>query len=641
MEATVTNLSPARHLTALFLISSQIFAAQSASAQFNLSSPTGSEVFYVQAAASANANTVILQPVITPPQLLESQLGQVGHLWPRMTAYTLETEAVEPFVQPDMSLGLQYNYAFTFDLTARNPQGRAIAIPEGWYQLQIAVVRKSRGNIDGVSENPYDRYVTSTSTFVKVASNSFGRKISLRFSHLEDTAAEHHLYVELIPLKEECRENTASGERKFPCITEKNGKPDPLNSILEPNPNFKTYMMEMPFIAYQPLPAKMRDADDLNDQPLPYIENSLTLYIVKAQSYRARQKRAIRPQSAAQHALDEGLPLLSSTDKNFESVKPLLDKILDTRAIGTLKIDSSYAPLLATICNELALRNKTTARILQPGGRFSSLEAKARNAQIQLCTRRPERYLRITRITHLGKPLTEQVKRILQRPLAYTLSSNYMANRSSSLDSYNTFTFKVPYVSKLLEQIGFTYGHTVNMSNSRSRSANGISSMSVLMDFNYMALAVPVLGSQTCLDIRAIDRSLGWVYDASAGSKSGFYLCAPATDQKTVVNEVYAHAFERCRLTTMMGCDSLSQSINIPMRGDRDISQFFYEVRKGVTPDHNNLVYVFGDMASATPYFNNTPTTGQMQVITPVEFAQEKVPSFFDLVTNVTRSEKF
>jgi hypothetical protein len=641
MEATVTNLSSARHLTALFLISFQIFTAQSASAQFRLAPPTGAEVFYVQAPASTSANTVILQPVITPPQLLDSQLGQIGHLWPRMTSYTLETEAVEPFVQPDMSLGLQYNYSFTFDLTARNSQGKAIAIPEGWYQLQIAVVRKSRGNIDGVTENPYERYVTSTSTFVKVANNSFGRKISLRFSRLEDTAAEHHLYIELIPLKEECQENTAAGERKFPCITEKNGKPDPLNSILEPNPNFKTYMMEMPFIAYQPLPAKVRDADDLNDQPLPYIENSLTLYIVKAQAYRARHKRAFQPQTATQHAQDERLPLVNSTDKNFESVKPLLDQLLNARAIGTLKIDSSYAPLLAALCTELALRNKTTAKILQPGGRFASLESKARNAQIRLCTQRPEKYLRITRITHLGKPVTEQVKRILQRPLAYTVSANYMANRSSSLDSYNTFNFKIPYVSKLLDQIGFGYTHTVNLGNSRSHSANGISSMSVLMDFNYMALAIPVLGSQTCLDIRAIDRSLGWIYDVSANSNNGIYLCAPATEQKIVVNEVYAHAFERCRITTMMGCDSLSQSVNIPMRGDRDISQFFYEVRKGVTPDHNNLVSVFGDMASAAPYFNNTPTTGQMQVITPIEFPQEKVPSFFDLVTDVTRSEKF
>lgn len=641
MDATVTNLSPARHLTALFLIAFQIFTARSASAQFRMSPPTGAEVFYVQAPAGAAANTVILQPVITPIEILESQFGQIGHLWPRMTAYTLETESVEPFIQPDMSLGLQYNYAFTFDLTARNSQGKAMAIPEGWYQLQMAVVRKSRGNIDGANENPYDRYVTSTSTFVKVANNSFGRKISLRFPRLEDTAAEHHLYVELIPLKEECKKASGSGERTFPCIAEKNGKPDPLSSILEPNPNFKTYLMEMPFIAYQPLPAKVRDADDLNDQPLPYLENSLTLYIVKAQAYRARQKRALPPQDAARHAQEQGLPLVSSGDKNFESVKPLLDKLFTARAMGTLKVDSSYSPLLIALCNELALHNGATAPLLRAGGGFGSLQAKVRKAQIQLCAKRPEKYLRLTRVTHVGKPLTEQVKRILQRPLAYTVSSNYMSNRSSSLDSYNTFNFKIPYVSKLLDQIGLGYTHTVNLGNSRSHSANGISSMAVLMDFNYMALAIPVVGSQTCLDVRAVDRSLPWVYDLSPGAKNGIYLCAPISDQKIVVTEVYAHAFERCRLTTMMGCDSLSQSVNIPMRGDRDISQFFYEVRKGVTPDHNNLVAVFGDMASAVPYFNNTPVTGRMQVIAPVEFAQQKVPSFFDLVVDVGRSEKF
>lgn len=635
----MTNLSTLRHLTALSLLTLQILTAQSASAQFRFGPSAGSEVFYVQAPASTGANQMILQPVITPANIPDGQIGLVGHLWPRMTSYTLETKSVKPIVQSDLSLGLQYKYSFVFDLTARTPQGKSMAIPEGWYQLQIAVVRKSRADVEGVRENPYDRYVTSTSTFVKVNGNSFGHIVTLRFPRLEDTAMEHHLYVEMIPLKTECSSsNNADPEAKSPCINEKNGKPDVLDSILEPNPNFKTYLIEMPFLPYQALPGKVRDADDINEEPLPWLESSLTRYILKAQSYQARTRKASRPATAQKHALDEQLSMASTEDAAYSGVKALLEKMLATRTVGTLKIDNSFKPLLMVLCTELANRNKSSIPYYPT---LRGLQARAREAQIQRCASFPEKFLRITRITHLGKPVADEVKRIAQRPLAYTISANYMANRSASVDQMNTFTFKIPYVAKLLDQIGISANHTVNYANSRSHAANGVGSMAVSLDFNYMALAIPVVGSQTCLDVRATDSNLTWLYDGAKNSKNGYYLCAPVSNDKMVVSEVYAHAFERCKATTMMDCNSLTQSVNLSMRGDRDISQFFYEVRKNITPDHNNMPSPFGEMGSAPAFFNNTPTSGQMQIITPIEFPNDKVPSIATLVFDLQHTENF
>lgn len=635
----MTNVSTLRQFTALLIFSLQILTVQSASAQFRFSQPSGSEVFYVQAPASSGINQMILQPVVTPANIPEGQNSLIGHLWPNSASYTLETKAVKPIVQPDLSLGLQYKYSFNLGVTARSPQGNAMAIPTGWYQLQLAVIRKSRIDIDGVKESPYDRYVTSTSTFIKVSGNSFGHIVNLRFDRLEDTATEHHLYVELIPLKTECSAGThGDPEAKVPCINEKNGKPDPLNSILEPNPNFRTYLIEMPFLPYQALPGKVRDAEDINDEPLPWLESSLTRYILKAQTDQAKKKKAARPQTAQKHAQDERLTMASTDDLVFAHVKPLLEKMMSERATGILKIDSTYRPLLIALCTELANRNQSTAVF---GRYLKGNQQRAREAQIMRCSNQPESMLRITRITHLGKPVADEVKRILQRPLGYTISANYMSNRSASVDHMNTFTFKVPYLAKLLEHGGIGMNHTVNYANSRSQAENGVGSMAVSLDFNYMALAIPVVGSQTCLDVRASDPRYPWIFDSDKNSKNGFYVCAPPTNEKIVVSEVYAHAFERCKVTNMMTCDSLSQSVNIPMRGDRDISQFFYQIRKHIIPDHRNMPEPFQDMNTANGYFNNTPLSGQMQVITPIEFPYDKVPSFLQLVFDVNRAETF
>jgi hypothetical protein len=86
-----------------------------------------------------------------------------------------------------------------------------------------------------------------------------------------------------------------------------------------------------------------------------------------------------------------------------------------------------------------------------------------------------------------------------------------------------------------------------------------------------------------------------------------------------------------------MECDSLTQSVNHMLRGELEISALFYAIRDGISPDHNNRVMPFGNMANAERYFANTPLMDSMKVVTPIEFESEKIPSFFKKISGQYR----
>ncbi|NJL25353.1 MAG: hypothetical protein HC902_09350, partial [Calothrix sp. SM1_5_4] len=46
------------------------------------------------------------------------------------------------YVQPNLKLGVQYNYNFDFRLKARTMNSSAQRVPDGMYQLTVAIVRK-------------------------------------------------------------------------------------------------------------------------------------------------------------------------------------------------------------------------------------------------------------------------------------------------------------------------------------------------------------------------------------------------------------------------------------------------------------------------------------------------------------------
>lgn len=599
--------------------------------QYGYGAAKPSNELYVQVPALNAAQPMYYQPVVGPTADSDLSGNQIGHLWPRSISYSMETDSVEAYLQPNLSVGMQYNYSFYFELGARTDEGKTLAVPDGWYQLQVAVIKKSGNGLKGKAiTNPYDRYVTSHSQFLRVTNGSFGRKISLRFSDVTTTAMKHHLFVELIPLLDDCGE---AGR----CIQlNSKGEPDPQKSILKPNPHFKTYLAEMPFIPFQPAGGKSRDANDLRAEDLAFLEGSLAKYIFKAQNIRTRTQLASREvMTPSLHAAQNRLSLMDAADPSFTpSVKALLGQLLNDNNYGPIKISAEQKPLLTALCLQIITHNASFQERTKNQA-FQPLRNDTLASQARWCADRPEMYLRLNRIIHVGKAVPGKVERIAQRGLNYTLMANYMSGRTKSMDAITSVTIKPPsFISSVLDQIGLSVGQTASYLSGRSVSQTGIGSSSVGLDFNYVIFDIPTYGSQQCLEVRTLDNmyTRDFFYDRRPEAKNGIYICGPKLEALKVP-EIYTHVFERCKDTTMMECDALSQSINLVRRGEAEISGFFYAIRDGISPDHNNRVVPFGTYENAEKYFGNTPIAKAMEIVTPIEFATEPIPSFLQKIT--------
>ncbi len=611
-----------RSFSQLLILSLTLGTLQPASAR---SAPSGNsgqtyEYHYVQAPAMSSHQSFTYQTVITPGQIPDGQLDQVGHLWPRSISYSMQTNSVEAYLQSDLKIGMQYNYSFNFDLNARTAQGRGMGVPEGWYQLQIAVI-KTAGSGKSRKQNQLERYVTSTSMFLKVSNASFGKKISLRFNDIEATSVKNHLFVEFIPLKEDgCVHNG----RPVRCINlDQRGEPDSQNSILEPRPGYKTYLVEMPFLPYQPSGGKSGDADDLSDEEQAFLGGSLAKYIAKAQLLKNRQ--ALQPRvinTPEMHAQKNRLTSFQIDDPEVTALVPFIRKTLESRELGMIHFEDGQRNVLKSLCTQLSAYQSSFQR---PN-------------YIRWCMFNPEKYMRLSRVVHVGQAITGKVERIAQKPLAYTLMSNFMANRSVSRDTFSSVNIKPPdFVSKVLDLVGIAFSHSISVGNSRSRSETGVASMADSLDFNYVIFKIPTTGSQQCLEVRALDDEPSFLSDTPKDGNKGFYVCDRKDNGIIEIPEIYAHVFERCKDTTMMECDGLTQSLNKVMRGEGEVSALFYGIRKGIRAEHNNRVMPFGDYKNADSYFNGLPMTGNMELITPVEFPRESVPSFIELATGQRR----
>lgn len=642
-DAQVTNFGSQQHqytrnLSKFLTLSLLLGLSQLASARGSYSGQSYSnDYIYVQAPAMNSNQAFTYTPVIPPGQIPDGQMDQVGHLWPRSVSYSMQTNSLEAYLQSDLKIGMKYNYSFNFDLAARNGQGRGMATPDGWYQLQIAVIKKSGVGLRGQNKkaDPLERYVTSASMFLKVTNGSFARRISLRFPDIRETSRKHHLFIELIPLQEDCDENG----QKIRCIkVDARGEADPDHSILEPRPGYKTYLLEMPFMPFMPAGGKVGDVDDLSDEEQAFLGGSLAKYIARAQLLKNRQAIQGRDQnSPAEHARKNNLSLMSLDDPKLSQSAALIRKILDNKSLGTIKFDDNQKAMLVSLCTQL-VANQDEFQARNAKMPFQRERSAVVKTHIRWCTKDPATYMRMSRVLHVGQTIPSKIERLAQKPLTYTLMSNFMSNRSISRDAYSSVNIKPPDILiKMLDMVGIGFNHSVTVGNSRSRSEMGVASMADSLDFNYVIFNIPTTGSQQCLEVRGQNEPGTFFYVESPKGNMGLYICDRKDDAIIETPELYAHVFERCKDTTMMECDKLSQSVNVALRGEREVSAFFYAIRGGISPDHNNRVTPFGDMDKAESYFAGIPLMDTMEIITPVEFPQEKIPSFLELATGRNR----
>lgn len=594
-----------------------------------------SELVYVQAPAFSAAHHARTQPVITSTLPDNVDPNNLEHLWSESVSFAKTTKFAELFVQRNLKPGVKYNYQATIDLGARRIDGYETKVPNGWYQFQVAVIRPADSRI----KNPYDRYVTSDSMFLKVKNGKFSRRVSLSFPDIGATAAMSHLVIELIPLQENC-DNT-------PCINLRpDGYPDERRSQLKPRIGYRSFVVEIPFIPYQG-GGGSADADDLSKENMPFPGPSLAEFIAKAQLRIGKSILAPKPAiTPLAHAQKENLNLVTAQDPRLTNALPYLQKIIRSIDGPLITLGQKNVEMFGPLCAALINQSQPFRNFIQNLRKYPShplsrdIPGYIQRVQ-QHCAQNPADYLRMTRVIHVGE-VSGDANVPVERALKYTMIANYVRNRSHSVETYTgvnvNATVKLPsFISKFTDAIGIGGGggtsQTVGWSNSRSTSETGIASTSNGMDFNFVGAEIPTVDSQQCLEVRVSPDAKGGIYDATPGANNGFYICLPRESGELTVRETYAHMFEPCRDSTMSSCNSKSQLVNHMARGEREISALFYGIRDGITADHDNRVIPFGTIKKAEAYFNAIPVEDEMEVITPVVFEREVIPSFWQKLT--------
>lgn len=584
-------------------------------------------------------------------------------LWPSPITYSRVTDFITPFVQSDLRFGVQYTYTFHFSLRARSSDGTRQPIPDGWYLLNMAVVLKDADSIfrpaAGVSiQAPYDRFVTSTSLLVLVSNGTFSRQIRLRFPNVTATTLINHLFVELVPLAEECEKTLPGGHvAKFKCIgVTKHGHANASQSVIKPLPNYKPFMIEMPFVPYVPSGAAQPNPDDAPDSPHPLYEQSLSEFINQAKLHQASKPNPPKPIDPLEFANQENLHSLNLAPSHWDdyqrrwmkgqkhSFETLFKKLMAEEGVGAINASDDVRPILPALCNALIDANvDPESKAPRWWGKPSNVKNGLAVRIAHACRSEPEKYLSLSRVTHIEKiDTTRPLRRIFSRSMNYVMMANFMVNRSQSRDTFTGLSLRpTAILFKAVEAFGlpmpaaFDITHTVNNTNSRSRSENAIGSLTTWLDFNFNAMNIPVAGATTCLMVKpsaeADDLIRGtWSIFSSLKKDQprGLYICDESIS-KSAVNEIFVHIFERGRdSSTIDPYDPLTQSINFSLRGDRDLSTFFYLVRSHITPDHDNRTMSFQMLAKAEEHFKRTPFSHSGMVVNPINLSKKEFPSF-------------
>jgi hypothetical protein len=579
-------------------------------------------------------------------------------LWPGTVSYTRAVEWVKPYLQPDLHLGVDYTYQFNFMLRGRDSASAVQAVPDGWYELDMAVVlpeiKTAYLKAAGISRklNPYDRFITSRSLLIQVSGGVANRRITLRYPNLSATTIANHLYVSLTPLQMNC--TRPRYETAVPCIqTDAHGQPDLKNSTIRPLDGYKSYLLDIPFVPYAPAGSGTSNPDDAPPSPNPAADANLAEYIARARTYQAAKSGGRSAPISAKAFADTNLlnyvswndPSLSRSLEQWHphgeihvNVRPLLQRLFAQNSLGTVELkDGGYDQLWQALCATLVNFNRKVMNDLK-----SDRPTYDRNnirAMIGMCGRYPDKALRLTLTDHIYRFDSSKVEIEAMQPLRFMMQTGFMVSRSHSQDSFYSFNpLELPF--KVFDAFGIPLralglNHSVNSSDGRSENESSGGSVMLGLDFNLMPLRIPVTRAQRCLEVKPLSQPLLPFFDETAPTRSrnGLYICADVSNQPRVAGEIFAHIFVHGGDTSLVDSyNPLAQSVNVALQGDRDISTFFQLTRQALTPDHDSRVLPTQMLDGARDYFAHTPTSQPGVIVRPVQFYREKVPSFVGMV---------
>lgn len=613
----------------------------------------GDQALLIQGAgAMGPAASAHLTPAAGAPAI-NSASGPATQLWPSVVSYSRVVDWAKPYLQSDLHLGIDYTFQFNIQMSARDSESRSPAVPDGWYELDMAVVlpkvRSSYLEAAGgkMELSPYERFVTSRSMLVQVSGGVVNRQITLRFPNLSATTIANHLYVSLTPIAKYC---ILRGQRS-PCIQlGADNQPDLARSTVTKMEGYRPSLLDIAFVPYIPAGAGTANPDDAPLSPNPAADSNLPSYIAAAKAFQAAQ-RSHRPapaMSPQQFANQSGLVYMSTNDILLHQSAEQwnvdgdwtsdLRALMNSESLGTVDLTIEESSLWSELCAALVMTNEKTLKDLRStsGPIYNSMTQV--QSFVHHCSVSAPAVFRLTVVDHIYRFDAANVIIDSMQPLRFSLATNFMVSRSHSRDSFTNFnamellfkafdTFGIP-----LRALGISHGISVSDSRSQSEGASG--QITLGLDFNVMPVRIPATRWQRCLEVRPVaNRQLPFYDDTPTAKHNGLYLCDDVKTTPREAGDVYAHVFAHSGDTSMIDSFSpLAQAVNVALRGDRDISTFFTLIRQSLTPDHDSRILPSAATDTARAYFANTPSTQAGLIIRPVRYQKENVPSFAEMV---------
>ena len=345
---------------------------------------------------------------------------------------------------------------------------------------------------------------------------------------------------------------------------------------------YRPFLADVNFVPYLPNGQTTSNAEDR--PALPSNDTNLNEYIAKAKLFQ-RQMQVLVPTSPtpAIFATQEKLKFYALSDSAFqttassrpeaESVATYLKRLLNLKTAGTIRLPENSVPAIATLCKILAAQNH-----FEPS-----------HAELYTCVRKAEQEFRASLITHVYAFDSKKIRNVYKEAMRYSLQKNFMVSRSRSFDT-SLSQSPTATLYKLADAMGVpasAFGVNLSWSenNGRAKSESASQSLTTSLDFNVLGFEIPLLKFQRCLEVKPVAHST--LFNASRTSnENGLYICG---EIETVENggrtvlEFYTHAFTHAGDTSLIDAyDPESQTINVSMQGDREISAFYYQTRQSM-----------------------------------------------------------
>lgn len=554
------------------------------------------------------------------------------------------------FVRPDLSFGIQYTYDAHFTFTAADARGAARKIPDGIYQFTVASFLADASDVNNPAKvNPNEtlssRFITRTPPlYIRVTNGEADHEISLRFDNPTLATVDNTLYIEFIPLQSQG------------LVIKANGELDEINSKMHARTDVYPYLMNMAFMPYQKTNEGRRSSYVSSFSKEIDQAGGLNAFTVRALSQRVRAERNVNraPLSPVRYAAQNNLALLSLNDPRLNAsakrwlrggtLSQLIRRALYTDQAGPIRSTELAQTLQNVFCQYIADQILPAQSFNGPAALVSPARQQL-ESQLALCQHGTDINVDIRRVQHVGQVNGTFLQRESSALARYVMMNNFTTSRSHEESSTQTFSYK-PFSAliKAIDPLGLIpldYAQNVSIGNTRSMSQSAGTSMQEYLDFNSVVLTIPTTNTRACLDVTVTSRSGSFLMYYKKGPRQGYYLCDDLQPTATV-HELYMHAFSHMSDSSLAdGHDRLTQSFNKALRGDLNLAAFYYNTRRGLSPERaEHLPSWYADQAAR--YFADAPLPQPGLVITPVVTEASDVPSYADMLfLNPGYNEKF